>query len=289
MSTAITARQQDNDQLKQVAVRSDVYCTGYISDAAPQTDLKIVGAEKENIKYTYSQGDIVFLNRGRGAGMQPGAVFYVVRPIGEVHHPETKKRLGYYVRELGLVRVLEVQDQTSTAEVTVSCDMMEFGDLLRPFEEKTAPTVREVRPLPRYSEGTQGTSGQIVMSPGFHETLSANRLVFLDVGERQDVHPGDYFTIYRNYTQREGIVRTPQYDVVQKKNSDYGSERWRGGEYSIQASGESREKVIRTRPPMPRKVVGELVVIKCENNTSVGVITRTTAEVNVGDRVERSN
>jgi hypothetical protein len=289
LATVISAGQQNNDQPAQVAQRSDVYCTGYIADVAPQTDLKIVGAERENTKYTYSQGDIIFLSRGRGGGMQPGAVFNVIRPIGEVHHPATKKRLGFFVRELGMVRVLEVQEHTSTAEVTVSCDMMEFGDLLRPYEEKSAPNARDVRPLPRYSEGTKGTSGQIVMAPGFEENLAANRLVFLDLGNRQDVHPGDYFTIYRYYSEREGIVKTPQYNVVEKKNSDYNSDRWRGGEYSIQASAESREKVLRTRPPMPRKVVGELVVIKCENNTSVGMITRTTGVVNIGDQIERSN
>ena len=282
-------QQKSADPGNQIAKRADVYCTGFISDVPPHADLRVVGAEKENIKYYYSQGDVVFLNHGRSAGIQAGAVYYVIRPIGDVWHPFTRKKLGYYVRELGVLRVLEVQEHTSTAEVTMSCDMIEFGDLLKPYEEMSAPHPRNLTPLPRYSEGTGETGGQIVMSPGFHENLAPNRVVYLDLGDRQNVHPGDYFTIYRYYNQHEGIVKPPQYDLVEKHSKDYGGSRWHGGEYSIQTVDQSREETFSTRPPMPRKVVGELVVIKCENNTSVALITRTTGEVNIGDFVERSN
>jgi hypothetical protein len=282
-------QQQKNEERDPVAQRSDVYCTGFISDFAPQTDLKIVGAEKEYVRYSYSQGDIVFLNKGRGAGVKPGAVYYVLRPVGEVKHPQTRKKLGFYVRELGLLRVIEVQEHTSTAEVTMSCDLMEFGDVVRPYEEMSAPAPRDARPLARYGESAGGTNGAIVMSPGYHEQLSANRLVYLDLGNRQDVRPGDYFTIYREYSQREGIVKVPQTSEVDNKDKGYSSSRWRGGDYSLMAVEESRADVLKARPQMPRKVVGELVVIKCENNTSVALITRTTGEVNIGDKVERSN
>jgi hypothetical protein len=288
-STTAGQQQQKNEERDLVARRADVYCTGFIADFAPQTDLKIVGAEKENVRYSYSQGDIVFLNRGRGAGVQPGAVYYVLRPVGVVKHPETRKKLGFYVRELGLVRVLEVQEHTSTAEVTMSCDLIEFGDMVKPYEEMSAPAPRDARPLARYSESNGGTNGQIVMSAGYHEQLSANRLVYLDLGNRQDVHPGDYFTIYREYTEGEGIVKVPQESVVDKKDKGYSSSRWRGGNYSVMATEQSRAEVFKSRPQMPRKVVGELIVIKCENNTSVALITRTTGEVNIGDKVERSN
>jgi hypothetical protein len=153
----------------------------------------------------------------------------------------------------------------------------------------TAPAPRDGRPLARYGESAGGTTGEIVMSAGFHEQLSANRLVYLDLGNRQDVRPGDYFTIYREYSEGEGIVKPPQTSEIDKKDKGYSSSRWRGGDYSLMVTEESRAEVLKARPHMPRKVVGELVVIKCENNTSVALITRTTGEVNIGDKVERSN
>lgn len=288
-SSAVVARQHTTDQSQPVAMRSDLYCTGYIADVSPSLDLQVVGAEKENLKVTFAEGDVVFLNRGRGAGIQPGAVYYIIRPMGVVNHPFTKKRLGHYVRELGLLRVIEVGDQTSTAEITVSCDTVEFGDVLKRYEEYVGPNAGERRPLPRYGEGSGGTMGQIVMSPDFHENLSANRVVYIDLGTRQDVHPGDLFTIFREIGRREGITNVPQDKVVNDRSDGYGSGRFHGGELSIQKTRTPREEVLRERPPLPRKVLGELVVLKVEKGASVALITRTTAEVQIGDRIERSN
>lgn len=288
LTSSVVARQQNSDKSEPLARNSDIYCTGFIAEVLPHIDLQVVGAEKENLKQTFAQGDVVFLNKGRGAGVQPGAVYYIIRPVGEVNHPFNKKKLGYLVRELGLLRVMEVGDKTSTAEITVSCDTVEYGDLLKPYEEYVGPKAGEAKPLPRYGEGSGGTTGQIVMSPGFHENLSANRVVYIDLGTRQDVHPGDVFTIYREIGQSEGITRTPQDKVVKKRNSDYGSDRFHGGEYSIQGTRVPREQVLETRPHMPHKVLGELVVLKVEKGTSVAMITRTTEEVQIGDQIERS-
>jgi hypothetical protein len=49
------------------------------------------------------------------------------------------------------------------------------------------------------------------------------------------------------------------------------------------------EQVMRERPQLPRKVLGELVVLKTEKGNSVAMITRTTAEVQIGDMIERAN
>lgn len=272
-----------------VARRADLYCTGYISDKSPRAELQVVGAEKENQQNTFAQGDVVFLDRGRESGVHSGAVFYVIRPLGEVRHPFTNKRLGHFVRELGLVRVIEVQDRTSTAEVLVSCDQIEFGDLLKPYEEMKAPAAREDRPLPRYAESSGGIEGQIVMSPQFREYMSANQVVFLDLGDRQGVKSGDYFTIFRYINNREKIAVNPEDDIVQERSGGYQSSHFRGSVFSQSSARVEREKVLRNRPEIPRKVLGELVILKTEKNTSVGFITRTVAEVNIGDLIERSN
>jgi hypothetical protein len=290
LSQSTTARQQSGaERSEPVARGTDVFCTGFIADMPPRTDLQIVGAEKENMKVTYAQGDVVFLNKGRGSGIQSGAVYYIIRPLGEVKHPFTKKKMGHYVRELGSLRVIEVQDQTSAAEITLSCDTIEFGDLLLPYERYDSPDPRDARPLPRYGEGSGGINGQIVMAPGFHENLSANRVVFIDIGDLQNVRSGDYFTIYRETGRREGITNVPQDKVVENKSGGFGSDRFRGGDFSVQGTHQSRDQVQKTRPEVPRKVLGELIVLKVEKNTSVALITRTTAEVNIGDHVERSN
>ncbi len=45
-------------------------------------------------------------------------------------------------------------------------------------------------------------------------------------------------------------------------------------------------KILRSRPPVPRKVVGEVVVLHVEARTATAVITRVAQEIHTGDYVE---
>ena len=270
-----------------VARRADVYCTGFISELPPRVEMQVIGGEKENQKDLFSQGDVVYLNKGRDAGVQSGAVYYIMRPVGKFTHPFTKKSMGYYVRELGMLRVIEVQDKTATAQITVSCDTITFGDPVKLYEEIASPEKGSWQPLPRYSEGSNGARGQLIMAPFQHEYLAANEIVFIDLGYRQGIRPGDHFTIYRTVGKTEGPTQYKDDNVSTNMNKEYGSKRYRGGEYSLEGTYQTHEEVLDTRPRVPRKVVGELVVVKVDNSTAVAKITRTTAEVNIGDLIER--
>ncbi len=289
VSKSTVAQQSGSDQSEPVVKRADIYCTGFITEATPRTDLQVVGGDKENQQNAFAQGDVVFLNQGRLAGVQPGAVYYILRPMGEVKHPFKKEKLGHFVRELGLLRVFEVQDETATAEITVSCDSVELGDVLKPYEEQVGPAPRGARPLARYGEGARGTKGQIVLTPMLREYVATNDVVYIDMGTRDGVRPGDYFTIYRKINSREGVVKMPDYNVAKEKSSGYGSDHWKGGVHAQSAARVPRDKVKHERPEIPRKVLGELIVLKVDRTTAVGLIMRTVAEVNIGDFIERSN
>jgi len=49
---------------------------------------------------------------------------------------------------------------------------------------------------------------------------------------------------------------------------------------------ETKPKVIRHRPPVPRKVVGEMVIFNVQQRTATAIITRVAQEVHTGDYVE---
>jgi hypothetical protein len=281
---------QNNPQPDSIAKRSDIYCTGYITETTLWPDSMIIGGEKENFKNSFSQGDVVFINKGREEGVRSGATYYVIRPLGKIKHPFNKKRkLGTLVREVGMIRIIQVNDKTSTAEVTVSCDMLEMGDLLKPYEEKVAPEPREGQPLAAHGESSGDISGQIILARNYKEYLATNDIVFIDLGEREGVKEGDYFTIYHKIVdKRENIATDPQDKIDMWRSDGYQSDHWKGGDFSNGKLAKERKKVLKERPAIPRKVLGEMIVLRVEKGTAVALITRSTAEVNIGDRVERN-
>ena len=64
-----TPAQQSPATREPLVKEAGIYCTGYISEAAPRADLLVIGGEKENELHGYSEGDVVYLNKGRAAGV----------------------------------------------------------------------------------------------------------------------------------------------------------------------------------------------------------------------------
>ena len=143
--------------------------------------------------------------------------------------------------------------------------------------------------MPAHGPSSGDIAGQIVLARHNREYLSANDIVFIDLGERQGVQAGDYFTIYHKIKAgREDITQYPQDKIYLKRSDDYQTDHWKGGTFSNQALAKERKKILHDRPAIPRKVLGEMIVLKVEKGTAVALITRTTADVNIGDRVERN-
>ena len=278
--------QRGSPDYPQALVKKDVNYTGYIAEETPRVDMQIVGAEEESIHKWFSPGAIVYIDKGREGGVLPGAVYQIIRPMGPFKHPFTQKKMGFFVRELGFLRVIDVQDKISVAQITEANDTITYGDLLRPYKEYVAPQPRNSQPLARYGVGSGGIKGQIILSRGYFEYLGTNQIVFIDLGEKQGVKPGDYFSIFRQPGKEESMATFNDDDPVVKSNSGYESDKYRGGVYSNDSSRVPQEKVWKNRPAMPRKVVGELMVLRVEKGTAIGVITSNTQEIHVGDHIE---
>jgi hypothetical protein len=87
-------------------------------------------------------------------------------------------------------------------------------------------------------------------------------------------------------------------EIASNSNRGFESDGRRGGSYSIQTqrvkdvSGSESGQTVKTpdirraRPTVPRKVVGELVVLRVEGRTATAVVTRVAQEIHTGDAVE---
>jgi hypothetical protein len=283
-----------------VASSNELYCGGFIQYAPAPNKVQIIGGEEEQEQRVYSQGDYVYINAGSNQGVAVGQEFSVVRPRGQFTSDFTKKKgwLGVYTQELGRLRVVDVKERVSVARVAFSCEMMLLGDLLRAANERAAPYVRNEVELNRFADPTGKQKGRIVLSRDGREAPTVNDIIYIDLGTEDNIKPGDYFTIYRPLGTGN-VTRFRDEEVTPAASAGFESERYKGGKFSNKAQRVqdpnntgvygpmvTTPDVKRNRPPMPRKIVGELVVLSVQQRTATAIITRVAQEVHTGDFVE---
>ena len=279
---------------------NNLYCSGFIQYAPAPNNLQIVGGEEEQSKRVYGQGDIVYINAGAQQGVQAGQEYLVVRPRGQWKSRFSKKKgwLGVYTQEVGIIRVLRVKEQVSVAEVKSSCDNLLLGDLLRAAPQRVAPFRRPDERLDRFADPSGKQTGRIVLARDTQEMLSRDQVVFIDLGTEDNVKPGDYLTIYRP-VGRGNITRFRDEEVTPTANSGFESNIFKGGKFSNKAQRVkdangtgifgpmvTTPDIQRERPRLPRKIVGEMVILSVQQRTAAAVITRVAQEIHTGDYVE---
>jgi hypothetical protein len=282
-----------------IANGEHVYFAGFISETPVPNEVKIVGAVGEYYKYLYGRGDRVFMNKGQGQGVQVGEVYQILRPLGAFYHPfkNAKVRfpsferrgdqLGYFTDEIGVARVISVQDKTATLEISESFIEVRIGDVLIPFQKREMPEQKVVTPIDPLAPSNGKTNGQIIFARAQREQLGTSDVVFIDLGQKAGVKVGDYFTIFRE--QGSENINHFRDDEVALKHNEISSDRFRGGNYSQIHPHVQKEKIDLLYPgkDFPRTVVGELVVTRVEGNTATCIITRVlNGEVFLGDKIE---
>lgn len=286
-----------------VAGHTDLYCAGFIQYAPAPINPEIVGGEQEQEQRTYAEGDYVFINAGSQQGTQVGQEFAIVRPRGQMTSKFTRKKgwLGVYMQELGRLRVVSVKDRVSVALITNSCETVLLGDLLRQVNNRVAPVERAEVALDRFADPSGKQRGRIVLARDGRELLSRSEVVYIDLGVEDNVKAGDYFTIYRP-SGTGNVTRVENEEIARSQSGGFESDRYHGGKFSIQSQRTkdytsapgiffrnepvTTHEIKRRRPPVPRKVVGELVILNVQTRTATAIITRVAQEIHTGDFVE---
>lgn len=284
------------DKKVAVALGSNVYCAGYVQKASVNTANKIVGALNEQDGHIFAQDDYLYISMGASKGVQVGDKFAVVRPRGRVETRWTKKNenLGFYVQEVGSVEVVRVKNDVSVVRVKMSCDNLLLGDLVEPWQARTAPEYYNRPALDIFGEPTGKASGRIFMARDKQELLGREQIVYIDLGAEDNVKAGDYLTVFRPLGK--GNIFTKVMDEsVSARDEGFQSDTYRGGKFSNQAARKTGEKAngkvettakAKEGRPFIRKVVGEIVILNVKEKTATALITRTAQEIHTGDYVE---
>ena len=282
------------------ATETELSCAGYIEYAPYYNGFEVVGGEQEQEKPAFSVNDIVFINAGAQQGVKVGQEFQVVRPRGQFTSKLSRKSgwLGVYTQEIGRIRVTNVKENVSVAIITGECDLILLGDLLRGVPYRVSPPAGETGDLDRFADPSGKQNGRIVLARDGREMLSRDQIVYIDLGTEDNLKEGDRLTVYRP-TGTGDISRFREEEVTPTANYGFESERFRGGKFSIKAQRVedpnrtgihgpmvTTHKIEKRRPPMPRKIVGEMVVLNVQARTATAVITRVAQEIHTGDFVE---
>ncbi len=272
-------------QRVQMPTHADITCAGFISQHT-MPDAHFVDGGLETPETTkYVNGDIVYL---RGTGYTAGARYEIIRELRDINEYEMfpgqfklLKATGQPYAEIGVVRIIDTRSRSAIAQVEFSCDPVNPGDTAIPYNEKQTvefhPPLRFDRFLPTRSK----VSGRIVMARDFDSELGTGQKVYFNVGSNQGVKVGDYFRAVRNY---EADLRDPVDSLsfrasvsedTQKKQPSFDPGLWEKG----------NGPVIHVRD-LPRRAVGEIVVIGTTPTTATGMIVFALEDVHAGDGVE---
>jgi len=252
----------------------DIYCAGGFTTTPPPSGSFIVSGVESATRITFSQGDLVYINRGSTQGVQVGSEFLVSRPVKDrletkwfVWQRELMHAMGQAYEDVGRIRVVHVDKDTSTAEIELFCDQMQRGDIIQPFSPRPAPNYKPDAKLDMFAAPSGKDMAMIVTTSNFGQIASTGKIVYVNLGSAQGVHVGDYYRVFRYEGDRHSSVYVPvgQTTDVFGYGKAPGSWKW---------------------TDLPREVLGEGMVLNVSPNSSTVLITNSQREIYAGDYIE---
>lgn len=256
---------------------SDLYCSGFFGRRdLPRTRFVQSSAEAPHDDRYMSRATL-FL---RGPDFVVGQRYSLIRQVADANRedssPEQSQRLGHLgalYADIGWVTVHSIENNIAVATFDFACDAAMPGDLVVPFEARSpVPTRSSEPPTFSFIPANRAPYGQLVGSKDFDTLLGNGQIVYTDFGADQGVKSGDYLFIERGYAAKDlNKVDAASIDLPHGvDDSAVNPAKLNGQQFG----------------DLPKRLVGELLVLRTQPNSSVGLITRSFAEIQLGDVVQ---
>jgi hypothetical protein len=172
-------------------------CSHYIVSDTEDQSLYIMGSEHGETKLAFADRDILYLNKGSNAGVKAGDVYMLHHESYDVKHPESGRTLGRKIEPTGWVRVILVQENSSTAMVERACIDMHVGDYAKPYEKASVPLILRRSAVTRLSPPS-GKAGGFVVDIGEDSMIAGQgQNVTVNLGTADGLAPGTILTVYK--------------------------------------------------------------------------------------------
>jgi hypothetical protein len=253
---------------------SNIYCSGFYTTERVSDDLRLVSGEQAEYKITFTTNDIVFLSKGANQGVKPGDRFSVVRQDKDLLNVQffkwqdkLSKAMGTHYADLGELEVIKVQPNIAIAKVSMSCDLMQRGDIVRPFIERPAGPYKQDSSFDLLAPASGKPVAMIVRGRDTAQMTGRWDTVHVNLGASQGVKVGDYFRIFRYQGTRSETI------PVEK-------------DYQDRLYGFGANPKHYSWNDLPREILGEGIVLNVSPNSSSVLITLSKMEIFSGDYVE---
>jgi LysM domain len=209
--------------------------------------------EEKDMLATY---DTAYVRFPRGADVSVGDRLLLFRPEGDIVQPATGRKLGTQTRTMGEAKVISLDRDLATIQITRTFEEVSRGDRVRPWAD---PNLK-VAPKPN----TREMRGVIVSSVrrGLTTYGEANE-VFIDKGTHDGVEVGNTFAVVR---QGDGLHNTAIGGNASNNMGATGSRSWGVN--------------------VPYENVGLLLVVDVKDRLSTAVVVKSVKELVPGDKVE---
>lgn len=252
---------------------SAVYCSGFVT-SEHNDEIRLISGEESNAKIVFSLRDYVYISRGSNQGVRVGDRYTVVRPDKDPNdvqwfkwQDKLLKAMGTYYIDLGQVKVINVQPNVSTAEITFACDHLQRGDVLHPFQERPSPPYKAAPENDHFAPVSGKSVGMLVTGKDFAQSFGKFSTAYVNLGTNQGAKVGDYMRVFRY--QGSHAETAPSFDDYQYKMYGFGStpQKYQWND-------------------LPREILGEGIVVNTGPNSSTVLITYSRVDMYAGDYAE---
>jgi hypothetical protein len=265
--------------------QADLACAGFVSkQLLPNVNYVTGGLDTPNTT-KYANGDVIYL---AGKGYELGQRYQIVRELKDPNRFEffdgqlsMLKVMGQPYSELGIVRVVDVRSKEAVAQVEFACEHVVPGDLAIKYEKRELPPLHPPVQFDRFLPATGKTSGRIVLARDFDGYLGTGRKVYMNLGSNQGVKPGEYFRAFRPYSDD---LRNPVDSLSFMASISEDTQR-RPAAIEANFFNKTGGPIIHVRD-LPRRAVGEVLVLSTTPTTSTGMIVFALEDIHLGDGVE---
>lgn len=196
-------------------------------------------------RFTLSKGDNVYTDVGPSKNATLEKKYSIYRVIKKVKHPVTQEDMGFLIKIVGTLKIKEFKEERSVALITDSYEEIARNDLITNNIELEIPMID-----PSLQPQKKNIQGYIISTKDERRSVGLRDIVYLDVGKRQGVVPGDRFIAYK---------------------------------IKEETTGTFTKKVVFQYPKI---TIGELKIISTRNKTATALVTKSIQELDIGEKVE---